>query len=307
MEIGSVRGRIFRIQRFSIHDGYGIRTTVFLKGCPLRCVWCHNPESQRFEREVGYRREKCLRCYECLKVCELIEKAEKGIEIDREACDGCGRCVDVCRGGALEIYGEDVTVEEVVGEVEKDAVFYKNSNGGVTFSGGEPYFQPVFLKSLLIACEERGINAAVDTSGYARWDVIEDTLDLVDFFLYDVKDYRSDRHVKMCGVGNGVILENLAKLVASGCEVIVRIPVIPGYNFDLEQLGSEFDGYANILDNAGARRVDLLPYHSMARDKYRWLGRGFLSSDPDAAREVAREFADRLEEAGFDVTLGGYF
>ncbi len=301
-----MKGRIFRIQRFSIHDGYGIRTTVFLKGCPLKCVWCHNPESQKFDIEIGYRPEKCLGCYLCLDVCSkrAISRGKGAIELDRKKCDGCGECVGVCRGKALETYGRDVSVEEVMKVVEKDMVFYKNSGGGATFSGGEPYFQPRFLLSLLKSCKERGIGTAVDTSGYAEWKVIESTLPFVDFFLYDVKDYRSDRHKIMCGADNGLILSNLRNLLDLGAEVIVRIPIIPGYNFEQD----DFDGYAKLLTEVGVERVDLLSYHSLARDKYRWLGRDYkLPELSERARDLSAKFAEFLREVGFKVTVGGYF
>ncbi len=300
-------GRIFRIQRFSIHDGYGIRTTVFFKGCPLRCVWCHNPESQKFDIEIGYKAEKCLGCYTCLNACsrQAIGRGnETLVQIDREICDGCGECVRVCRGGALEIYGMDVSVEDVMKVIEKDTVFYKNSGGGATFSGGEPYFQPEFLLSLLKSCRERGISTAVDTSGYADWRVIESTLPFTDLFLYDVKDYRSDRHRVMCGAGNELIVSNLRNLIDLGAEVIVRIPVIPGYNFE----EGDFDGYARLLTKAGVERVDILPYHSLARDKYRWLGREYrLPEMSEKARDLSTNFAQFLENMGFKVTVGGYF
>lgn len=304
----AMKGRIFRIQRFSIHDGYGIRTTVFLKGCPLRCVWCHNPESQKFEPEVGYKTEKCLSCYKCAEVCDkgAIEVIEGKIYIKRELCDGCGRCVEVCSGGALEVFGKDVSVGEVITFVEKDRVFYEKSRGGVTFSGGEPYFQPEFLLALLEACKSRGINTAVDTSGYTKWRIIKKTIPFVDFFLYDLKDYRDDRHKRMCGNGNKIILLNLKKLVDSGAEVVVRIPVIPNYNFEYE----DFEGYLSILESVGAERVDLLPYHSLARDKYRLLGRRYIPEIPrmvENAEKLATEFAAILERRGMRVSVGGYF
>ncbi len=303
-----MKGRIFRIQRFSIHDGYGIRTTVFFKGCPLRCIWCHNPESQKFEREICYKAEKCLSCYECVEACErgAITVGNDEMDIDRERCDGCGKCVEVCRGGALELFGMDVTVDDVISVVEKDRVFYESSGGGVTFSGGEPYFQPDFLLSLLKACKSRGISTAVDTSGYANWEVMEKTLPFVDFFLYDLKDCRSDRHREMCGAGNELILSNLRKLVDAGMEVIVRIPVVPGYNFE----EGDFECYFRILENVGVDRVDILPYHSLARDKYRWLGREYMLEMPkmaEKAKNTATEFAEFLEKKGLRVTLGGYF
>ncbi len=176
----------------------------------------------------------------------------------------------------------------------------------MTFSGGEPYFQSEFLLALLRACKSRRINTAVDTSGYVRWEVIERTLPFVDFFLYDLKDYRDDRHRRTCGAGNKTILLNLRKLVDSGAEVIVRIPVIPGYNFEYKG----FEGYLGVLESAGVERVDVLPYHSLARDKYRLLGREYILETPrmvENAKKLATDFATFLEERGLKVSVGGYF
>lgn len=299
-----LEGRIFRIQRFSIHDGPGIRTTVFLKGCPLRCIWCHNPESQSFSLEVGYRKERCLGYHECLKSCERSAiEASEGISVLREKCDGCGKCVEACPSGALEIYGMDVTASHVMEIVERDRVFYKNSGGGVTFSGGEPYFQPDFLLSLLEECRNRGISAAVDTSGFTDWKVIETSMEFADLFLYNLKDYSSERHRRFCGVGNEHILQNLKNLLDAGNNVVVRIPVVPGYNFS-----EDFDSYIEILAKLGCRRIDLLPFHSLAKDKYRWLGREWLMPEiGDEARSIALAFSEALEAMGFEVTVGGYF
>ncbi len=278
---------------------------MFLKGCPLRCIWCHNPESQSFSIEIGYRKEKCVRCFECFEVCEkrAIEVGD-GISILRENCNGCGECVKVCNSGALEIYGMDVTLDDIVKVVERDSVFYKNSGGGVTFSGGEPYFQPDFLLSLLEECKNRGISTAVDTSSLADWKIIETSLEFADLFLYDLKDYSSERHKTFCGVGNELILDNLKSLLEVGKEVVVRIPVIPGYNFSED----DFDGYLDVLSKLNCRRVDLLPFHSLAKDKYRWLGREWLMPDVgEKARNMASAFSEVLETLGFSVTIGGIF
>ncbi len=300
-----MRGRIFRIQRFSIHDGYGIRTTVFLKGCPLCCIWCHNPESQNFERDIAYKEEKCLFCLNCIAVCERkaikANYEAKKIEIDRNVCDLCGKCSEVCSGNAIEIFGFDVEAGEVIDIVERDRVFYKHSGGGVTFSGGEPYSQPEFLLRLLSLCKEKGINTVVDTSGYASWKTIEKSIDFVDLFLYDIKDHLSERHKVTTGVGNDIILSNLARLIDSA-EVVVRIPVIPGCNLKNRD---DIKGFIDVLSDVGIRRVDLLPYHSFARDKYRWLDREF--HEFESGLNVINEFAEDLKNVGFKVTKKGYF
>ncbi len=297
-----MKGRIFRIQRFSIHDGPGIRTTIFLKGCPLRCVWCHNPESQRFEAEIAYRGEKCTACHRCVAACpaNALKPESSGIEVDRDACNGCGECVKVCMSEALFIYGRDVEPSGILDEIRKDAVFYRNSGGGVTFSGGEPYSQPDFLLETLRLCRDEGINTAVDTSGYTPWKNIERTLDLVNLFLYDLKDYDSARHRLLTGAGNELILDNLRKLLPAS-DVVVRIPFIPSCNF---QSHDDFRAFLDLLLRLDAERVDVLPYHSLSRDKYRWLGREFfeIGKGPDY-----REFVEMLSEAGIDVSVGGYF
>ena len=297
-----MKGRIFRIQRFSIHDGPGIRTTVFLKGCPLSCLWCHNPESQRFEIELAYRGERCTSCHRCVAACPVnaLKPASPGVEVDRNSCNGCGECVRVCRSGALFLYGQDVEPSEVVDEVRKDAVFYRNSGGGVTFSGGEPYSQPRFLLEMLRLCRDEGIGTAVDTSGHAPWKSIEATIDLVDVFLYDLKDYDGERHKRLTGVDNELILNNLRKLLDTS-DVVVRIPFIPSCNF---QSPDDFGGFLDLLMRLDVGRVDVLPYHSLSRDKYRWLGMEFfeIGNGPDY-----REFVEMLRDAGIETSMGGYF
>ncbi len=307
-----MEGRIFRIQRFSIHDGYGIRTTVFLKGCPLRCLWCHNPESQRYEIELAYREEKCTGCLSCIEACgrRAIHRDydNERLSIDYKLCNGCGKCAEVCKNGALFLYGYNADAEDVVREVEKDSVFYRNSGGGVTFSGGEPYLQPDFLVEMLKLCKNRGISTAVDTSGHTPWKNIKRSLDLVDLFLYDLKDYDNRRHLRFTGADNRLIIENLQKLLESA-DVVVRIPFIPSCNFQSE---NDFNGFLELLLKLDAEKVDVLPYHSLSRDKYRWLGRDeefyhveIKSDKPNTPSH--HDFAEVLRDAGFKVSLGGYF
>jgi pyruvate formate lyase activating enzyme len=308
--VKNVKGRIFRIQRFSIHDGYGIRTTVFLKGCPLRCIWCHNPESQHYEIELAFREEKCTGCMKCVEVCDRgaiqWDDESEMLSIDYGLCNGCGKCVEVCKNHALFLYGYDADAEDVVKEVEKDSVFYRNSGGGATFSGGEPYLQPDFLMEMLKLCRDREISTAVDTSGYTAWRNIEMSLDFVDLFLFDLKDYDGRRHLRFTGVDNKLIIENLRRLLrGDAVEVVVRIPFIPSCNFQSED---DFQAFVKLLMELDAERVDVLPHHSLSRDKYRWLGREsefYEINDRDTPNY--RDFAEVLRNAGFKVSVGGYF
>ncbi len=304
-----MKGRIFRIQRFSIHDGYGIRTTVFLKGCPLRCLWCHNPESQRYEIELAYREERCTGCKDCIEVCDRNalhwDYGSERLSVDWKLCNGCGRCVEACKTNALFLYGYDADAEDVVREVEKDSVFYRNSGGGVTFSGGEPYLQPDFLIEMLKLCKDRGIGTAVDTSGYTSWKNMERSLDLVDLFLFDLKDYNGRRHRNFTGVDNKLIIENLHKLLKSAnVEVVIRIPFIPSCNFKSEE---DYRGFLELLQRLDAERVDVLPYHSLSRDKYRWLGRKEEFYEIRLDKLNHHDFVEMLRNAGFKVSIGGYF
>ncbi len=230
-------GTIFNIQRFSVNDGPGIRTTVFLKGCPLHCAWCHNPESISPEKDLMLHEDRCIRCGDCVAVCEqhAIRSDNGGFVTDREKCIRCGRCLDVCYAEARVLMGKEVTADEVMAEIVKDTVFFDQSSGGVTFSGGEPLLQHQFLTSLLEACKKKAIHTAVDTSGHIPADILRDVSRSVDLFLYDVKTLDDAVHQKFAGVSNRRILENLRLLIDLGKEIIVRVPIIPEINDNLEE------------------------------------------------------------------------
>ena len=271
-------GLIYNIQRYSIHDGPGIRTTVFLKGCALRCLWCQNPESIKSLPEIGYSESKCGKDYTCVKACtrkalKIVEE-DQPIHIDRKICRTCKEysCADACHNRALRIIGEYRTVEYVINQIEQDALFYRNSNGGVTLSGGEPLNQPHFTLNLLKECQERGFHTILDTSGHADWDILKEVLKFVDLVLYDIKCLNTEDHLRLTGVSNEQILQNLKSIVIETHNaVIARIPVIPGYN-DSETNITET---AKFLKDIGLEEVNLLPYHRLGIGKYKIVGKRY--------------------------------
>jgi pyruvate formate lyase activating enzyme len=299
------RGLIFDLRRYSIHDGPGIRTTVFFQGCPLSCWWCHNPESQARVPFVHWRGERCLTCGSCAAVCpeEAITVGEGEIATDPLRCHSCGRCTDVCPALARELVGRPRSVEEIVAEVEKDQPFYERSGGGVTFSGGEPLLQWRFLLALLLACGERGLHRAVDTSGVARRDVLLEIAEHTDLFLYDLKTLDPLRHVETTGVRNGRIIDNLRALAETGVEIWIRVPLVPGVNDDDENL----DRTARFVRRLpGITRVSLLPFHASARDKHDRFGMPWRLGDVEPLAEArVQELAERVAAHGLDVHVGG--
>lgn len=298
-------GLIFHIQRFSVNDGPGIRTTVFFKGCPLRCVWCHNPESISFQKEIVFREDRCIRCGGCVEVCEHEAARQVGHQIvySRENCARCGRCVEVCYTEARNTGGREVTTEEVVEEVIKDAVFYDQSGGGVTFSGGEPLLQDEFLLSLLHACSGRNIHTAVDTSGYVAPGCLKRISEAVDLFLYDIKTVDDSMHREFTGVSNTVILENLRLLAEWNKNVIVRIPVIPHVNDDEENM-ERIGEFVSSLEHVP--EIHLLPYHETGVEKYYRLGLTYPLKEAvppaqgkiDQMVEALRHYVERVSVGG---------
>ena len=269
-----VKGVVFNIQKFSIHDGPGVRTTVFLKGCPLRCKWCSNPESQLSRVQIMYHSDNCVHCQKCVHTCpeKAITAAEDGrIHIDFNRCTGCLFCVQSCPGRALTNEGEYKTVDEVVDVCMQDIDFYEESGGGVTISGGEGMVQPDFVEALILRLKENGIHTAIETTGCVSPEVFHRLAPLFDLLLFDVKQYDSEKHKKGTGVGTELIHKNLRWAHEQGLTVLPRIPVIPGFNAEL----SDAEGIANLLHDIGLSRVQLLPFHQMGERKYEFLNREY--------------------------------
>lgn len=277
---------IFDIQKLSVIDGPGIRTTVFFKGCNLRCAWCHNPESQSAKRELIFYRQRCTDCGMCKRVCKST----------RADCTLCGRCAHYCQSRAKELVGREIGIAELMEQIEGDRPFYESSGGGVTFSGGECMLQAEALSSVLQACKERGIHTAVDTAGDVPFERFERILPYTDLFLYDVKCFDRERHRQYTGVRNERILDNLRTLSEkTEIPIIVRIPVIPGFNTDREELVR----MAQLLRPLRLRAVELLPYHRMGEQKYAALGREatFFSVPTEEEMETYRSYFAPLARA----------
>lgn len=297
-------GIIFNIQRYSIHDGPGIRTTVFLKGCPLSCWWCQNPESQLSGQEMIFWGDRCIGCGACSTICPSgAIQIKNGIPItEKEKCILCGKCIEKCPAIAREMIGEKLTAEEVIKEIEKDLVFYEESGGGVTFSGGEPLGQSEFLEGLLNGCREKKIHTAVDTSGYISWEILNKMIPKVDLFLYDLKLMDNERHKKYTGVSNELILENLKKLSSAHNNIFVRFPVIPGINDDYQNIRK----LGEFLSSLEMTQVNLLSYHYIGKDKYRRLGSAYkLATTQPPSKEKLSEVSTILRKFNLNVKLRG--
>ena len=301
---GEPKGLIFKIQRFSIQDGPGIRTTVFLKGCPLRCEWCSNPESQNNFPEILHRNQQCRGCGACVEACpqKAIQLKGSVSVIDRQRCDLCMECVTACPNDVLQISGDYQSLDKVVEEVSKDELFYRNSGGGVTLSGGEPLQQPDFAYQLLKSCKERSLHTTVDTCGFANWEVLEKFLEVTDLFLFDLKHLDTDQHQRFTAVGNELILSNLKRILErKQSRVWIRIPIISDFN-DSESYVTHL---ATSLDPMTVEKVSLLGYHEWGKPKYGLLGRAYPSEGKTAVDEdYLQHLKQIMEQTGLEVTIG---
>ena len=302
MRASDSQGLIFNIQKFSLYDGPGIRTTIFLKGCPLNCKWCSNPESQVGCPEVMTFDTKCIKCGKCVEICPLgaIEFVDNLRRVNREKCNLCMECARVCPSGAIEQVGKYMTVGEVIEEIEKDRVFYVNSNGGVTFSGGEPLDQWEFVSQVLKECKQKGIHTVLDTAGYVQWDILEEVLRYTDLVLYDVKHMDPKKHKEGTGVSNELILIN-ARKVASKVRTWLRVSVVPQYN-DSESNIKKLSKFGTQLR---AEKISLLPYHAWGEQKYQRLGKNYpFKGIPIPANEHLHNLKRIIESYGLQVTIG---
>lgn len=298
----SQEGVIFNIQRFCVHDGPGIRTTVFMKGCPLDCHWCSNPEGKNRFPELMTQDLNCLKCGECAASCPqaAITIGESGRRIDRDTCDRCMMCVDACPNKGIECVGRKVSVAEIVEQLKKDALFYRNSEGGITISGGEPLSQWRFVSELLAECRASGFHTAIETTGHAKPDIFDKVLGLVDLVMYDIKQMDPLAHKRVTGVNNRLILDN-ARMAAGRVRTWLRYPVIPGYN-DAEDNIRELAEFARSLR---IEKISLLPYHEWGKLKYEKLGTVFRCEGvPKADDERLQHIKKSLESYGGEVSIG---
>lgn len=304
-----LKGLVFDVQKFAIHDGGGIRTLIFLKGCPLHCLWCSNPESLATKPEIIVVANKCIGCNKCLEVCPVDalhyggDDGDRGLMIDRERCTLCGQCAKHCYAGAINILGRYLSVPELLQIVERDRQFYDESRGGVTFSGGEPLAQPEFLSAALKELHQQGIHTAIETSSFQVWQTYAEVLEHVDLVLTDIKHMDDDQHKKLTGVSNKPILDNLCRISELGIPLKIRLPLIPGMNDSAENLEATAD-FVQQLSNV--QSLDILPYHRLGEIKWAQLGLSYPLGDQEThsveeIEDLTRCFRDR----GINVTIGG--
>ncbi|MHB1315935.1 MAG: glycyl-radical enzyme activating protein [Christensenellales bacterium] len=300
-----LKGLIFNVQRFSLHDGEGIRTVVFFKGCPLSCKWCANPESQSFSQELRYDPKFCIGCKSCVSACPagaLHLDPAQGIRRDTDLCRACFSCALACPAKSFIKEGREVTVDELIEEISSDKVFFDSSKGGVTFSGGEALAQPEFLIALLKKLKEQNYNVCIETCLYAPTQTVKEVIPFVDTFLCDIKHVDSEKHKQYVGETPDLILENLKYIISSGREVIARIPVIPGFNHDEDSMRR----ISAKLGELGVKNVNLLPFHQLGENKYLQLGRPYELRGVKALRpEDLNPYVPVFEAEGIHAQIGG--
>ena len=297
---------IFDIKRYAINDGPGIRITIFMKGCPLSCKWCHNPESQSKQQQRMYTNTKCIGCGECIKVCptQAITLHNGEITTDASLCNLCGKCSEVCPTKAIEMTGELLTIEQVMTQIKKEILLIDQSEGGVTFSGGEPLMHHEFLLPILDACAHEEIHCCIDTSGYAKTEILMEVAQKADHFLYDLKMMDSEKHKKWTGVPNELILHNLETLASTGIDLNIRIPLIKGVNDDDWNVHESARFIANLKGKKPV--INLLPFHNIAENKYGKLGVCYDKGDMDApSLERQQEILEIFKSYNIETIIGG--
>jgi len=303
-DINELSGIVFDVSRFSVNDGPGIRTLVFLKGCPLHCAWCANPESQEATPQLGFQKDKCAGCMKCTAVCPYGSEFPEEQNIPWDKCIQCLACVSQCKYGARYCIGRRMTVAEVVDVIQRDKIFFRNSGGGVTLGGGEATMQADFAEAILIESQKRGIHTALETCGFTPEVKFANIARHVNVLLYDLKHMDSAKHKQYTGVGNEVILKNAVNGSRLADEIIIRVPLIPGFNDDADNIWAmgKF-----ITDNlVHVKQIDILPYHSHGASKIEYIGR-IYEYDPDASIEDEKleEVKNILQSYGLDVCIGG--
>lgn len=299
---------VFDIKRYAINDGPGIRITIFMKGCPLSCVWCHNPEGISVRKEKLYTKKKCIGCQSCVEACpeNALKLTPDGIVCDENLCKLCGKCVEVCPTKALEMSGTEYTVDYLMGEILKETAFMDQSSGGVTFCGGEPLMHPEMLLELLQRCGEEGIHRVVDTTLYAKPETVNKVMANSELFLVDLKHMDSEKHRYYCGIPNERILSNLKMISEAGADFFIRIPLIEGVNADEENIRRS----AEFLSSISWQRkiVNLLPYHDIGKNKHEKLrtiyNRGNITMSPPS-EEVQQQTIALFKEYGIEAVIGG--
>lgn len=307
-EAAPVQGLIFDIDRYAIHDGPGVRCLVFMKGCPIRCLWCSNPEGQEFFPEVAYFPGKCIGCGTCVEACpqNAIEMVGGRPKTDWDLCKNCGACTEQCYAGARKLFGTTVSSDELFERVKRDIVFFRNSGGGVTIGGGEAVAQPEFVTEFLKICKGENLHTAIETCGYCPWKNLKEIAQYTDLVVYDIKQMDPEKHKMYTGVSNKRILENLIKLSRENVDLLIRIPVIPGHNEDEENIRLTTKFVMEELDLARFERLELLPYHKLGAFKYTRLGRTYSLNSLQAPSDEKMEALKKIVESfGLTCQVGG--